>query len=99
MSTLTMLTSTSAVFGTTTSTLNEEGRIDSEKRNSLLGSTALTAGTLVAATIQEKNTMNEIYERYANAYIDSMSVEELANALEQLDLLEASMSENTTKSI
>lgn len=99
MSTLTMLTSASAVFGTTTSTLNDEGKIDSEKSKSLLGATALTAGTLAAASLQEKNTMDEIYEKYATAYIDSMSDKELADALEQLDLLEATMPENTTKSI
>lgn len=99
MTTLTMLTSTSAVSGTTTSTFNNDGTIDTEKRNSLLGATALTAGTLIAASIQEKNAMDEIYEKYANAYIDSMSDEELASALEQLDLLEPTISDNTTKSI
>lgn len=99
MTTLTMLTSASAVSGTTASTFNKDGTIDTEKRNSLLGATALTAGTLIAASIQEKNAMDEIYDKYANAYIDSMSDEELVSALEQLDLLEASMPENTTKSI
>lgn len=99
MTTLTMLTSASAVSGTTASTFNDDGTIDTEKRNSVLGATALTAGTLIAASIQEKNAMDEIYDKYANAYIDSLSDEELACALEQLDLLEASTSENTIKTI
>ncbi len=99
MTTTSMLTSTSATLSTTTSTLGEDGSIDKDKRNLLLGSTALTTGTLIGENIVENHVMNEIYDKYASAYVESMSDEELAIALEKLDLLESSMSENTTKTI
>lgn len=99
MTTTSLISSSGAVLTTTCATLGDDGKIDKDKRNATLGTTAVTAGTLVGATIAEKNTMNEIYEKYSSAYIDSMTDEELALALEQLDLLESSMSENTTKTI
>lgn len=99
MTTLTMLASSSATVGTTSTTFNEDGTIDTEKRNTLIGSSAILGGTIIGSSMLEDNTMNEIYEKYSSSYIDSMSDEELVSALEQLDLLERNIEKSSSKSI
>lgn len=86
-------------IGTATTTLNEDGTINEANRNSLLKSTVATTATVIGASIVNDHTLDKIYEKYATAYIESMSDDELEAALIDLDLLEAKINKSTEKMI
>lgn len=95
-------TTTSALGGTVTlySTLNDDGSVSREKSTSLIATTAATGITALGGYSLNEYEVKKIYEEYATAYIDSMSDEELQEALVKLDLLEAEMSKkNDMKTI
>lgn len=78
----------------------ENGTID-QKRAKKVGTTTLVTGaTTVVGQISDKIAMDHIHKKYASAYIESMSDEELENALIALGQLESEEDvNNTTKSL
>ena len=100
MGTISLFGETASVVSTTTATLNEEGKIDKEKAKNVGITTLATSATAIGGRIANEHTMREIHREYASAYLDSMSDEDLATALAQLDLLESEEStKETTKTI
>ena len=86
MSTLTtILSSLGTGVSTTLGTLDDNGQIDKQKRNSTLISTAVSSSLLYGADTYNDYQIEKIYEKYSSSYIDSMSDEELAHAAERLD--------------
>ena len=60
-------------------------------RNSIntgITTTVITTASSVFETVSRSNTIDGIYQKYSAAYIDSMSDQQLAKALEEVDLLE-----------
>lgn len=95
MTTTSLLSSSSSVTATSASTLNKDGTINEDNRNMLLGSTVTTTATVLGASYLNAKTIDEIYQKYADAYVESMSDEDLELALVNLDLLEENISENS----
>jgi len=88
MSTLTtILSSLGTGVSTTLGTLDDNGEIDKQKRNSALISTAVSSSLLYGANALNNYQVEKIYEKYSSSYIDSMSDEELAKAAERLDAM------------
>ncbi len=52
-------------------------------------------GTAMAGATLNHETREQIHEKYSSAYVESMSDEELEQALVQMDLLMAEQPENT----
>lgn len=94
MKTLTFTTGAASSVGVTMSTLNDDGSVNEDSRNAILGTTAATTATVVGGTVLNNNTLDKIYEKYATSYIESMSDEELETALAKLDLLEGKINDN-----
>ncbi|MBP5678658.1 MAG: hypothetical protein J6X28_02370 [Bacilli bacterium] len=63
----------------------------------LILTTAAGAATTIAAYSLQQQSLNQIHEKYASSYVESMSDEELERALCKLDLLAAS--EDATKDV
>jgi hypothetical protein len=79
---------------------SESYSVDEDKRNHVLATTIASTATVAGASIANQHNINEIYEKYSSAYVDSLSDEELASALEQVNLLSKELDENTnTKTI
>lgn len=87
MNTSTLLTGTGSVTLTTSMTVKEDGTIDTTSRNTILGTTVSTTATAVAGATLNAHGTREIYQKYAQAYVESMSDEELETALSQMNLL------------
>lgn len=86
MSTLTtIISSLGAGTSTALGTLDDNGQIDKEKRNSTLISSAVSSSLLYGADTYNTHQVEKIYEKYSTSFIDSMSNEELARAAERLD--------------
>lgn len=95
MGTSTIITGVgSATLTTTSITVKEDGTIDTSSRNSLLGTVVSTTATAVAGQTLNAHGTKEIYQKYAQSYVESMSDEELASALSRMDLLLESEPEN-----
>ena len=94
--TTTLIGGVTTSIGTATATLNEDGTINEESRNAVLGTAVATTATVVGATILNDHTLDKIYEKYATAYIDSMSDKDLEKALADLDLLEKELNEKSS---
>ena len=92
----TMITGAVAITGSAISLYDRKNKkIDKDKaKNLALTSVALTATTIAADSIQA-HTREQIHERYSSAYVQSMSDEELEQALIKMDLLEATLPEDT----
>lgn len=93
----------SAGLGTTSSVTmytTDDEKILPERRNEVIGTAvALTATTALG---QSMNSIGQkrIYEKYATAYVESMSDAELEQALQKMDLLLAEEpQENQTKTM
>ena len=88
---------TSTALGVTASTLDDNGKIDNKKQ--AIATTITTAPTTTASLNGAANDRNvkEIYNKYCSAYINSLSDEELTEALAQLDLLEKAKNNKKTK--
>ena len=91
--TLTTTAWSGAVLGVANSTLNEDGSIDRDKRNSTLATTVSVTATAVIGTIINKHEMKKIHDKATSSYIDSLSNEELAYMLEELNLMETAQEE------
>ena len=84
----TLLTSTigtGASLVTASATLNEDGSVNKKSRDSLLVSTLTTTATIVSSAIISEQKVNEIYEKYSSAYMESATTEELENAQEKVE--------------
>jgi len=99
MTTTTFLAGSSSLASASSATIKEDGTIDESTRKSLLGASVATTATVLGTTAIKNKTIENIYEKYACRYVDSLSDKELAEALEKLELLEASNSQETTKII
>ena len=71
----------------TNSTVDEKGDIDKAKRNGYITSSILTTATVGVGYTMNANTVRSIQQKYSSAYVESLSDEELATALEKMDLL------------
>lgn len=92
-----------AELGTTSSVTmytTDDEKILPDKRNKVIGTTlALTATTAIGQSMNV-NGERKIYEKYASAYVESMTDEELEIALQKMDLLIADEQNNEqTKTI
>ena len=87
MDTLTL----TSVLGTGVAITNgtmEDGHIDPTARDSIIGTLLSTTITTAIGDTINVRTMREIHRKYSNAYVESMSDEELEYALERLNLIE-----------
>ena len=85
------LSITGSVGASCTYSINKDFTIDEEKAKLVGALTATGAASTLAGNLLSCHDSNVLHERYSQSYIESMSDEELASALEQLDLLEAEM--------
>lgn len=88
-----------AVTSTTSSTIKEDGSIDTDSAKGLLTTTVSTSAATTAGHIANKHGMDEIRQQYTGSYIDSLSNEELEAMLVKLDLIEAEKFNDSTKTI
>jgi len=71
-----------------------------EKFAPIAGTSVATTATYLAAATVNSHGINEIYNKYASTYVESMSDEELAEALQKMELLASdNIEENNTKKI
>ncbi len=98
MSTLGITTLGGASVGTTVYTIDDNG-INKGKRNQVLATTLTTTASVIASEAVSQRGIKEIHEKYSQAYIDSLTDEELEAALQQVNLLLNDMDEETTKTI
>lgn len=82
-----ILLGTGSITSTTTATVKEDGTFDTDSRNSILGAAVATTATAVAGQSLNAHGTKQVYQKYAQAYVESMSDEELERALAQMDLL------------
>lgn len=87
MNTITLLTGTGSATLTTSIVVKEDGTIDTKSRNTLLGTTVSSTATAVAGATLNAHGTREVYQRYAQAYVESMTDEELETALSHMNLL------------
>ena len=86
----TMVTGALAVTGTGLSLYDvKEKKFRKDNAESMVTTTIATAATAAIGASLNAHTMNEIHEKYSSAYVESMSDEELEQALIKMDLLEA----------
>lgn len=88
MNSTTILTGLGVATATTSATVDENGDINKTKRNNVIGTTVAVTATSVIGNTLNAAGMSRIYNQYAQAYVESMSEEELAEACEKLGLIE-----------
>ena len=88
MNTTTIITGLGTLTASTSATVDKDGNIDKKRRNKIAATTITTTATTIAQNMITAKHLSRIYEMSAQAYVDSMTDEELAEALEKLDLLE-----------
>lgn len=98
--TTTLGVGTSTVLLVCDTTLNDEGQIDKKGQRVTTSITAATAITAFGNGTLNEQRINEIENGYTQAYVESLSDQELEAALERLNLIEAEVStKNNSKSI
>ena len=70
-------------------------KLNTDNLKSTIYSGVSTTATAVAGASLNHQTMKQIHEKYASAYVESMSDEELEAALVQMDLLVGETNEST----
>ena len=92
MGTLRTTTSLSTYVGiplsTSAYTLNEDGTINKKKRNNTLIPTITSSATVAGEYMLNQRDIKRSHDRLTTSYIESLSDEELAHALEELNLLD-----------
>ena len=87
-------------LSSTAYTVNEDGTVDKKKSQRLTTSIATSTTTLATEDLLDRYQIKKSHDRLTSSYIDSLSDDELAQALEQLDLLEIDNNEkNDCKTI
>lgn len=91
---------TTVIGGSSLYTIDiDDKKVDSDKRNQVLATTLASTATVIASEIVSQNGMKEIHQKYSQGYIESLSDEELASALQELDLLEKESTQDSIKTI
>lgn len=88
MNTTTLIGMTGVSASLTNYTVGENGQIDKGRRNDLIATTITTSATIAVGGTLNDQSMQQIHSKYANAYVESLSDEQLERALQQLNLLE-----------
>lgn len=86
---------TTSALGVTASTLNDDGTVNKKKSTIATSITTLPTSTAFGNAKLNDYELQKIYYKYSTAYINSLSDEELAAALEHLDLIEKEFTEKT----
>lgn len=79
-----------AELGTTSSITmytTDDEKILPNKRNEVIGTTLVSTATTAVGQSMNAHGQKKIYEKYASAYVESMTDEELELALQKMDLL------------
>jgi len=71
----------------TSATVNDDASIDKKGAAEYLGSTALTVATTAVGYTMNANTVKSVQQKYSSAYVESLTDDELAEALQRMDLL------------
>ena len=94
---ITMLTGAVALTGTAVSLYDRKNKcLNKEHARNLALTAVATTATAIAADSIQAHTREQIHEKYASAYVQSMSDEELEQALIRMDLLEGELPEETS---
>lgn len=91
--TTTILSGLAGAVGVTSTTLNEDGSVNREKRNAILATATSTVAVTLGGDILNKQSKEKVHEKYSQAYVKSMSDDELIKALQDFDLLDKSSEE------
>ena len=95
MNTITLTTEIGAAAGTTLFLYDPKThKLRDENAKNVVYTTIATGATALAANTIYQKRIDEIHEQYTTSYVDSMDDEQLAKALEQMDLL---LPEETTQ--
>ena len=78
----------------TNATVNDDASINKKKGAEFLGTTALSVATTAVGYTIQGNTVRSVQQKYSSAYVESLSDEELEQALQKMDLL---IAENPTE--
>ena len=78
-----------AMVGSTTVSVADTNHqiIDATSRKQALGATLTTTGTSVIGSLMNAHDINKVKEEYSRSYVESMTDEELEQALEDVSLL------------
>lgn len=100
MTTLSSTVGTVSVSSTSSLIADEDCDKMKEKAGSVAATSLVVSATTLGAQTVNNTRIKEMHDKYATTYVESMSNEQLVAALEQLNLLEASMTNNNnTKTI
>lgn len=88
MDTLTLTSTLGTGVAITNGTIDDNRHIDPTARDSIIGTLLSTTITTAIGDTLNAQTMRQIHSKYSNAYVESMSDEELEYALERLNLIE-----------
>ncbi len=99
MSSSLIITGVVAGAGVTAYTTGCGKGFQADRATSLAITTTSTVAMGLGGTLMNHHTMDEIHQKYGSAYIESMSDEELVEALESLNLLAASSDEEKTSKL
>ena len=96
MSTLSLMTEIGAAAGTVYFLYDKNTKnINKQNAKVLATSISATAATAIVGGSLNNMTVNQLHNKYASAYVESMSDEELERALEKMDLLVAEQTSET----
>ena len=88
MDTTTLITGAGAVTATGLSLYDRKNKtFNKNNAKTLIAASVAVTATAVANQTLNNRTMDQIHQKYSAAYVESMSDEQLAAALEQMDLL------------
>lgn len=90
-----LITTELATTSSITMYTTDDERILPDKRNRVIGATLTSTATTAIGQSMNVHGQKKVYEKYASAYIESMSDEELETALQKMDLLIADEQDNT----
>lgn len=96
----TIITGAGALTGTGLSLYDVKGKkLNEENAKAMVGTSVALTATAIAAQSLNNQTRKQIQEKYASAYVESMSDEELEDALARLNLLVPEESEKDVKTL
>ena len=99
MNITTLITGIPAVsLGVSSTVLDDDGNVKNDAKGAgkgLLATATATTATAIAGSAINNLTQQQIRERYASSYVESLSDEELERALEEANLLSIDTDDNT----
>ncbi len=88
MNTTTLITGSGAVTATGLSMYDfKTKKVKKDNVKFAIGASVSTTAVAIAGESLNHRTMDQIHEKYSSSYVESMSDEQLAAALEKMDLL------------